>query len=1007
MEIKDKRFIEDTFPIREVSIEGAKEKSIRHGHLSTLHIWWARRPLATSRATNLAALIPALDNEEEKQKIRNFIAEISKWDNSDNETLLSKARTMILDANSGVPPKVLDPFGGGGSIPLEALRLGCETYSNDYNPVAVLLQKCTLEYPQRFGGLMPLNQYLETRSWIEEEFCEKDDLSTENLLLNEEEIDYNVELINPLSKDLKYYGESLINELSREIGKFYPSDIDGGIPVGYIWARTIKCQNPTCGIDIPLMRQYGLSTKDSKQVVLYPYVQSKSIKFKIIAGDYKLVDAGFDPDKGTVSRSVVVCPSCGSIIDDKITRRLFQQGQCSQRLIAVVTHYFKKTEINTNLNEIVRDLKENQVHRLIIEALANEGFKLEIKYFEISKKSDKSYQLNYNSPERNIEFKITYLKNKLTIEPQGKAYRLASANDMSAYIEAEKYLEKKREELMNLWGIDPVPDDKIPLMSGVFNVPIYGMDHWGKLFNSRQKLSLVVLMDALRKRIEHDKINDFDKAIFTYLGICIDRLADYNSTLTTWVSNGEFVGHTFTKQALPMIWDYCEINPNSQATGDWNSSINWVRRVIENNSFAVSNPSVITNQSATDLKYPENYFDAVFTDPPYYNSVPYADLSDFFYSFLKRSIGELYPELFSTPMTPKSLEITEMIGWDPIRYPNKDKFFFENNLKKAFQEIYRILKVGGIATIVYAHKSTEGWETVINALLDSNLIVTGSYPLNTEMQMRMRAKDSATLSSSIYIIVRKLPKEGTGFYNEVREELKNYLNNKLNQLWGEGIVGADFFIAAIGSAIEVFGKYENVIDYEGNLKRANSLLDDVREIVMNYTVAHILHNGFSGEVSELTKFYVLYRFSYGEGKLSFDEANKLARSVGIDLSQEFNRDGFIKKEKEIVRVLTANNRKIEDLKDKTELIDVLHHSVLLWESGKKDKMMELLADTGFGKSEAFFRVAQAISESLAKTSPESREKKLLDGFLGSKERIKSDITNTKVTKKNIQGKLEF
>ncbi|MCX7973698.1 MAG: DUF1156 domain-containing protein, partial [Candidatus Aminicenantes bacterium] len=240
----DKRLIEVTFPVKEVSQISAKEKNIRHGHISTLHIWWARRPLASSRATNYAALIPAPDDPVELEKKKKFIVELSKWENSLNQRLLEKARKEILEANGGVPPKVLDCFAGGGSIPLEALRLGCETYALEYNPVAVLILKCTLEYPQKYG---------------------RADNAPKDLKLGKSKSG------NPLLDEVEKWGNWVLEEARKEIGRFYPPDEDGYIPVGYIWARTIPCQNPACGAEIPLMRQYWLAKKIGKQVALFPY----------------------------------------------------------------------------------------------------------------------------------------------------------------------------------------------------------------------------------------------------------------------------------------------------------------------------------------------------------------------------------------------------------------------------------------------------------------------------------------------------------------------------------------------------------------------------------------------------------------------------------------------------------------------------------------------------------------------------------------------------------------
>ena len=446
-----------------------------------------------------------------------------------------------------------------------------------------------------------------------------------------------------------------------------------------------------------------------------------------------------------------------------------------------------------------------------------------------------------------------------------------------------------------------------------------------------------------------------------------------------------------------MLWDYVSINSFSGVSGGWTSAMDWIQRAIDHCSQTFQKPAIIKQGSATNLHYADNSFDAILTDPPYYDNVPYANLSDFFYVWLKRTIGNLYPELFSTPMSPKSNEVIAELpllrGMSKEKavqiFKNiKTKEHFETMLKKSFQEIYRVLKPNGIAVIVYAHKSTEGWETLINSLLDSGLIMTGAWPLDTERKSRPRAQESATLASSIYIVARKMEREPTGFYNEVKAELTTHLNAKLHRLWEEGLGGSDFFIAAIGSAIEVFGKYEKVMDFEGEIIRADRLLDDVREIATDYAVRQILHNGFAGEISDLTRFYVLWRWEYSEARVDFDEARKLAQSCGVDLAQEWGRKGFIVKEKAFIRVLGPQSRKVDDLEDGGELVDVLHHVLLLWEKSQRDEMLSVLAQSGYGDSEAFYRVAQAISETLP---IESREKKLLDGFLAGRERVRGEM----------------
>ena len=907
----EKRFIETTFPIKEVSAESAREKNIRHGHICTLHIWWARRPLASSRATSYAALIPAPKNKKERKEKNKFIAQLSKWETIKDEkglSLIEKARKDILKANKGKPPKVLDPFAGGGAIPLEALRLGCETYAGDYNPVAVLILKATLEYPQKYGKLFKIKKGSSKLF---------PDLETQK------ELGFDSKIIpNKLLYDVKKWGNWVLEQAKKEIGKFYPKEKDGSIPVGYIWARTIPCQNPSCRAEIPLMRQFWLAKKKNKKVALKPIIKNKKIEFKIV-GQNNNFPKDFDPSGGTVKRAIAKCLVCGSTIEAKTTRKLFQQGKSGQRMVAVVLYHPDK---------------------------------------------------------------------------KGKTYRIATKKDLEIYKQAEKYLEKKRRKLTKEWGIDPVPDEEIPLMSGTFNVPIYGMNRWGDLFNSRQKLVLITFVEkvkqAYEKMLAEGVEGEYAKAVVSYLAFAIDRQADYNSTLCIWAAVGEFIAHTFGRQALPMIWDYFELNPWSKATGDWNSAMDWITRTIDHLSGASRSPAIIVQLSATSLPYKDNYFNAVFTDPPYYSSVPYADLSDFFYVWLKRTIGDLYPELFSTPLTPKTKEIVEMAGWDSQRYAHKDKKFFEQNLKKSFQEIQRVLKPGGITTIVYAHKSTAGWETLINSLLDSGLLITASWPIHTEMQARLRAKESAALASSIYIVARKTEKKGVGWYNEVKQEIKKYLDKKLENLWNEGITGADFFISGIGSAIEIFGKYEKVMDYNGKIVRADELLNFVRNAVTDFSVKRILHNGIAAELSPLTKFYVLWRWTYQESKVHFDEARKLAQSAGIDISKEWNR-GFIKKEKEFIKLLGPQERDLATIKRPEGLVDVLHYALNLWKQGKVVKMKDVLQESGWGNKDYFYRVAQAISETL---SQESKEKRLLDGFLLAKEKIISQIKPTKQKK---------
>jgi adenine-specific DNA methylase len=893
--------IEADFPLRIVSEESVREKNIRHGHISTLHIWWARRPLAASRATALAALVP--DAPKRREELLRLVKQIAPWEvvkRSDawSEILLEKARELIREAYGGRAPRVLDCFAGGCNIALENLRLGCESHALDINPVAVLLGKAVLELPQKFGkpGAVATLPLPPSHRRKRDMFDVEDDRNA-----------------SPLLVAVKAWGEWVLEEARRELERFYPKDEDGSIPVGYIWARTLPCQNPGCGAEIPLMRQTWLAKKANKKVALrlVPNRAARRIDAGIVGQNGEPLD--FDPEEGTVARANVRCPLCGGTIDDKTTRHLFREGKAGQRLMAVVLHHHQR---------------------------------------------------------------------------KGKTYRLPTARDLEAYHAAEEALVGVRNRLAQSWGIEPVPDEEMnkddpTTVAGRG----YGVEKWGDLFNSRQKLALITFADAVRRAhaemLAHGADPDFAKAVVTYLGLRVNLLATYLSSLVRWRSDVTSFERIFDRQALPMVWDYGEANPLSEARGQWD--LDALLQVLEHlGRLSCDTTAHAHHGTATSLPWPENFFDAVLTDPPYYDAINYSALSDFFYVWLKRTLGELYPELFATPLTPKSEEM--VADASKAGGMEQAKRRFEEMLTQAFREIHRVLKPDGIAVIVFAHKTTEAWETVIDALLEAGLYMTASWPIHTEMRSRLNAQETASLASSIYMVCRKRTTNEIGEFPTVRREIEARVRAKLAQFWDEGIRGADFFMSAIGPAVEAFGKYVRVEKLSGEPVGVAELLEHVRRVVAEFALERIVQSAQLGGVDALTRFYLLWRWTYNHAKVPFDEARKLASGVGVELTEHWGPGGLVRKEKEFVRLLApqerAGDERFAQQEEFATMIEALQRACLLWERSRTKELDEHLSAT-FGASEAFWQVAQAISEVLPDGD---KEKQLLQGLLYGRKR---------------------
>jgi adenine-specific DNA methylase len=516
------------------------------------------------------------------------------------------------------------------------------------------------------------------------------------------------------------------------------------------------------------------------------------------------------------------------------------------------------------------------------------------------------------------------------------------------------------------------------------------------LFNERQKLALLTFAEKVRQAytemLNEGADSEFAKAVATYLALAVDRLVSYNSTICMWISDLGAIAQTFTRNALPMVWDFFELFPLSESTGDWKNALAWIVSVLNHLTLINATPAFVQQGTATELPYSEGFFDAVITDPPYYDNVPYSDLSDFFYVWLRRTIGHLYPDLFLTPLTPK---VEELVADTQRRGGSMEaaKQWFEQQLTQAFREIHRVLKDDGIAVIVFAHTSVEAWESIINALLNADLYLTASLPIHTEREARLRQQNSAALASSVYMVCRKRVEEKIGEYRSVIREMEEKIPQSLERFWDAGISGPDFWQSAIGPAVAIFGRYKKVVKQDGTEVSVRELLEEARRITAHYALRRVLeevggNEQTVGALDSVTRFYLVWRWTFGGGKIQvpFDDALRVARSEGVELRDLARADSIVRISSGMVKVVGPTERKgdkrfLETLKFNS-LIDTLHRAVIAWQSGDETTLQAILSLSG--NDETFWQVAQAIAEVL----PEGdEERRLLFGLLQKRGRV--------------------
>jgi adenine-specific DNA methylase len=533
----------------------------------------------------------------------------------------------------------------------------------------------------------------------------------------------------------------------------------------------------------------------------------------------------------------------------------------------------------------------------------------------------------------------------------------------------------------------------------------YGIRQWGQLFNPRQLLALVTFGKWVRAAhgeiLRQTSDPDFARAVTTYLALAVDRLEFYGSLLCAWHVSGEKMQPAMMGHRINMIWDYAEANPFSDSSGDWTSAVHWIQRYLTREA-RIPQAGFAYLGSAASLPFPDKHFDAVIIDPPYADNVPYADLSDFFYVWLRRTVGDLFPEAFQWTLVPKDEEAVV----NPARFGGGKKgeqiaqAHYQRLMQKSFEEIYRVLKPEGMAVVMFTHRSTEAWERLIQSLLDAGLYPTASFPVHTEMEASTHQRGKGAIKSTILMACRRRPENAPiGWYAQVRAELERVIPERLSEFWRAGIRGADFFISAIGPSVGVFGRFRKVMRPDGREVSVGDLLDEVRTIVTAFALERL---GLS-HLDEPTRFYVLYRWAYGGEDLEFDEANKLAKSAGAELDALQERERLIKRSGETVRMPTF----VERWQDKTcqthwkqaleggraaqlPEIDQLHIALSFWRRGETEMLAEFLRQAGIqDETHPFFLSAQAILEVEREQRDEVLEKEAeaLEQLLASKRNV--------------------
>lgn len=832
--VRKRKLIEVSLPLEAINREAAYEKvpAIRP-HPRTLHLWWARRPHVAARAVLFAQLVddPSARPDEfptdelqrkERDRLHALIQRLAVWTNSWDESLFAEAHAEILKSTDGTPPTILDPFAGGGTIPLEAQRLGLDALASDLNPVAVLINKALIEIPPRFKNQPPVFPGLadsQIRDWRGAE---------------------------GLAADVRAYGKWMHDEAEKRIGHLYPkavlSDRSEAPVIAWIWARTVTCPNPACGVEMPLVGNFWLSRRKGKEAFLVPVVVRDPSSPAGVRIDFSVGQAPDLPPsrvaEGTVGRSGAACLACAAAVPLAYIRDRGRAHEFGVRLVAVVAEGSRQRVY----------LPSSPMHESAAEV---------------------------PTPEESVSGSLGYYPRDL-------------------------------------------------------KAPTYGLTEFTDLFTSRQLVALTTFSDLVaeaRELVEADGgTRDYADAVATYLGLAVSRTADRSSTIASWDSSLGKVRNTFGRQAIPMTWDFAEVNLFSSSTGNFLSQFDWVTDAFEKGPTQAR--GIAAQVDATSGQY-EGV--VISTDPPYYDNIGYSDLSDFFYIWLRRSLRAVHPQLLSTMLVPKAEELVA----NPYRHDGNQgaREFFEEGFRRVFARARASASPDYPITVYYAFKQSEttsggesstGWETLLEGMIRSGWEITSTWPLRSEQSYRMIASGSNALASSIVLSLRPRP-EGSPTTDRrgLIAALESELPDALRKLQQGPIAPVDLPQAAIGPGMAVFSRYSAVLEPNGSRMTVRSALSRINEILDQVL------NEQEGDFDPTTRFAIAWYRQHGYGSGSFGDANNLAnaRNTAVDA---MDRGGILTSRAGRVELIKPSDLTVDydilaDLH--TSNWEVLHHLI--------------------------------------------------------------------------------